>query len=91
MNQYSEYRSTYMNTPAMSEMLLHGSVSVADAKNRANEYAKMFSRNDEMMEGVYNSQPSLLDKAFPGYYSQKTFSGYSETPLLSTQYFNASC
>lgn len=90
MNQYSEYRSTYMNTPAMSEMLLHGSVSVADAKNRANEYAKMFSRNDEMMEGVYNSQPSLLDKAFPGYYSQKTFSGYSETPLLSTQYFNAS-
>jgi hypothetical protein len=42
----------------------------------------MFSRNDELKEmfGI-NNNPSLV---------QKTFSGYAETPLLSTQYFNAS-
>lgn len=73
MNQYSQF----LSTPSMMEALVNSSVSIADAKNRANEYAKMFSRNDEMM----GNKPSLLEK---------NFSGYAETPLLSTQYFNAS-
>lgn len=78
MNQYSQF----LSTPSMMEALVNSSVSVADAKNRASEYAKMFSRNDEMMDWAgQGNQPSLLEK---------TFSGYAETPLLSTQYFNAS-
>lgn len=78
MNQYSQF----LSTPSMMEALVNSSVSVADAKNRANEYAKMFSRNDEMLDWAgQGNQPSLLEK---------TFSGYAETPLLSTQYFNAS-
>jgi hypothetical protein len=40
----------------------------------------MFSRNADMKEAV-NSSFGL---------TQKTFSGYAETPLLSNQYFNAS-
>lgn len=72
----------FMQTPAMMEALVNSSVSVDDANCRSREYAKMFSRNEEMMDiwGKGN-QPNLL---------QKTFSGYAETPLLSTQYFNAS-
>ena len=71
-----------MNQPAMMDALVNSSRSETDAHIRANEYAKMFSHNDEMMDvfGMGNKQ-SLL---------QKTFSGYAETPLLSTQYFNAS-
>lgn len=71
-----------MQTPAMMEALVNSSVSQDDANLRLREYAKMFSRNEEDMEifGIGN-RPNLL---------QKTFSGYAETPLLSTQYFNAS-
>ncbi len=77
-NNYSQF----MKTPEMMEALINSSVSVEDARIRANEYAKMFSRNDEMKDlfGMGNSSNLL----------QKTFSGYAETPLLSTQYFNAS-
>ena len=66
----------------MMEALTNSSRSVEDANIRSREYAKMFSRNDELKEmfGI-NNNPSLV---------QKTFSGYAETPLLSTQYFNAS-
>ena len=71
-----------MQQPAMMEALTNSSRSVEDANIRSREYAKMFSRNDELKEmfGI-NNNPSLV---------QKTFSGYAETPLLSTQYFNAS-
>ena len=73
----------FMQTPQMMEALVNSSVSVEDANLRSREYAKMFSRNDDMREmfGIGNANANLL---------QKTFSGYAETPLLSTQYFNAS-
>lgn len=72
-----------MQNPAMMEALVNSSVSREDANLRAREYAKMFSRNDEMRDvfGLGGQNANLL---------QKTFSGYAETPLLSTQYFNAS-
>ena len=78
MNVYQ----TAFHAPAMMEALRNSSVSAEDANIRANEYAKMFSRNDEMKEtfGLANGSGLL----------QKTFSGYAETPLLSNQYFNAS-
>lgn len=69
-----------MQTPQMYEALLNSSVSSDDAMLRGAEYAKMFSRNADMKEAV-NTSFGL---------TQKTFSGYSETPLLSNQYFNAS-
>ena len=71
-----------MQNPAMMEALMNSSVSREDANLRAREYAKMFSRNDEMRDVFGLGQSSNL--------LQKTFSGYAETPLLSTQYFNAS-
>lgn len=73
----------FMQTPQMMEALVNSSVSAEDANLRSREYAKMFSRNDDMREmfGIGNANTNLL---------QKTFSGYAETPLLSTQYFNAS-
>ena len=72
-----------MQNPTMMEALVNSSVSREDANLRAREYAKMFSRNDEMRDvfGLGGQNTNLL---------QKTFSGYAETPLLSTQYFNAS-
>ena len=79
MNNYSQI----MGNSAMMDALRASSVSAEDARLRGNEYAKMFSRNEEMMNvfGLGGNNANLL---------QKTFSGYSETPLLSTQYFNAS-
>lgn len=71
-----------MQNPAMMEALMNSSVSREDANLRAREYAKMFSRNDEMRDVFGLGQNTNL--------LQKTFSGYAETPLLSTQYFNAS-
>lgn len=78
---YNEYLD-FMQTPEMMDALVNSSVSYEDANLRSREYAKMFSRNDEMMDifGLGNKSNLL----------QKTFSGYAETPLLSTQYFNAS-
>lgn len=72
-----------LQTPEMLDALRNSSVSLEDAKIRSKEYAKMFSRNDDLKDvfGIGSSQTNLL---------QKTFSGYAETPLLSTQYFNAS-
>jgi len=66
----------------MMDALINSSVSVDDANLRSREYAKMFSRNDELKDlfGIGNNNNLM----------QKTFSGYAETPLLSTQYFNAS-
>ena len=72
--------SNFMSTPEMQVALKNSSVSPEDARLRGIEYAKMFSRNEDMF-GVNMNNANLL---------QKTFSGYSETPLLSTQYFNAS-
>jgi len=77
-NKYTQF----MKTPEMMDALVNSSVSVEDARIRANEYAKMFSRNDEMKD--------LFGLKDAGNLLQKTFSGYAETPLLSTQYFNAS-
>lgn len=73
----------FMQTPQMMEALVNSSVSAEDANLRSREYAKVFSRNDDMREmfGIGSANANLL---------QKTFSGYAETPLLSTQYFNAS-
>ena len=76
MNNYSQF----MSTPEMQVALRNSSVSADDARLRGIEYAKMFSRNEDMF-GVNMNNANLL---------QKTFSGYAETPLLSTQYFNAS-
>ena len=70
-----------MQTPEMKEALRNSSVSVEDANIRGREYAKMFSRNEELKDVFGLGNGSLL---------QKNFSGYAETPLLSTQYFNAS-
>ena len=77
MNYYNEL----MNTPQMASALRASSVSAEDAALRGREYAKMFSRNDEMRDMLGMADGNLF---------QKTFSGYAETPLLSTQYFNAS-
>ena len=71
--------SDNMLTEKMWSALRGSSVSDTDANCRLNEYAKMFSRSEEI-NNMFQS-PNLL---------QKTFSGYAETPLLSTQYFNAS-
>lgn len=70
--------SEFMRTPAMMDALMNTSSSYDDAMLRSKEYAKMFSRNNDMQEAA--SLSGL----------QKNFSGYAETPLLSTQYFNAS-
>lgn len=67
-------------TPEMQVALRNSSVSAEDARLRGIEYGKMFSRNEDMF-GMNLTNANLL---------QKTFSGYAETPLLSTQYFNAS-
>lgn len=72
--------SQFMSTPDMEIALRNSSVSAEDARLRGIEYAKMFSRNEDMF-GTNTMNGGLL---------QKTFSGYAETPLLSTQYFNAS-
>jgi hypothetical protein len=77
MNYYNDF----MNTPQMFDALRASSVSTEDANLRGREYAKMFARNDEMRDMLGMSDGNLF---------QKTFSGYAETPLLSTQYFNAS-
>ncbi len=71
-----------MQEPAMMDALKNSSISIEDANLRSREYAKMFSRNEELrdMFGLGNGNNLL----------QKTFSGYAETPLLSNQYFNAS-
>ena len=71
--------SDYMQTSEMWSALRGGSVSTTDAVCRLGEYEKMFSRAEEI-NNMFQS-PNLL---------QKNFSGYAETPLLSTQYFNAS-
>ena len=78
MNNYSNF----MSTPEMQDALMKSSVSAEDARLRGIQYAKMFSRNEELLD-MFNigKGTNLL---------QKTFSGYAETPLLSTQYFNAS-
>ena len=69
-----------MHAPKMMQALRCSSVSDADAGLRADNYAKLFSRNEEMKEAFMAPSSSI---------QQKMFSGYSETPLLSTQYFNA--
>lgn len=74
--------SQLMSNAAMVEALKNSSVSAEDAMLRGNEYAKMFSRNEDMKNLFGIGKDSGL--------MQKTFSGYAETPLLSTQYFNAS-
>ena len=73
--------SNFMQNPNMLEALHSSSVSWDDAAQRAKEYQKIFARNEELQEFYNANKPNLL---------QKTFSGYAETPLLSTQYFNAS-
>lgn len=79
MNNYSQF----MSNADMQVALRNSSVSADDAVLRGKEYAKMFSRNEELLTdfGLANRGSNLL---------QKTFSGYSETPMMSTQYFNAS-
>lgn len=71
--------SDYLQTGKMKSALVGSSVSAVDAGCRMSEYAKMFSRAEEI-NNMFQT-PNLL---------QKNFSGYAETPLLSTQYFNAS-
>lgn len=71
--------SDYLQTGKMKSALVGSSVSPVDAGCRMSEYAKMFSRAEEI-NNMFQT-PNLL---------QKNFSGYAETPLLSTQYFNAS-
>ena len=77
MNNYSQI----MSTPEMQAALRNNSVSAEDAVIRGKEFAKIFSRNEELLNEFGIKGNNLL---------QKNFSGYSETPLLSNQYFNAS-
>ena len=72
-------QANYMLTDKMWSALRGSSVSDTDANCRLSEYAKTFSRADEL-NSMFQA-PNIL---------QKNFSGYAETPLLSTQYFNAS-
>lgn len=74
MNAYN-----YVQTPELMSALRGSSVSDIDAKSRAGQYEKIFSRANELNNLFSGS--NLL---------QKNFSGYAETPILSTQYFNAS-
>jgi hypothetical protein len=74
MNAYN-----YIQTPELMYALRGSSVSDIDAKSRAGQYEKIFSRANELNNLFSGS--NLL---------QKNFSGYAETPILSTQYFNAS-
>lgn len=76
----ANYTQLISQNPAMFEALRGSSVSDTDAKMRANEYVKMFTRNQDMMSN-FGTRSDL---------QQRLFSGYAETPLLSTQYFNAS-
>lgn len=69
----------FISDPNMMRAIRMTSVSDDDAMSRASEYSKMFSRNEEM-RNLFNESGL----------SQKMFSGYAETPLLGTQYFNAS-
>ncbi len=73
--------NSVMSTPEMMDALVNSSVSAQDAQLRSAEYAKMFSRNEDMKSLFGLAGNNLM---------QKNFSGYAETPLLSTQYFNAS-
>ena len=74
MNAYN-----YVQTPELMSALRGSSVSDIDAKSRAGQYEKIFSRANELNNLFSGS--NLL---------QKNFSSYAETPILSTQYFNAS-
>ena len=58
-----------MQSPAMIDALVNSSVSHQDADCRSREYAKMFSRNQEISQ-MFGNSGNLL---------QKTFSGYAET------------
>ena len=66
--------SDFMQTGQMKSAMLSSSVSAADAASRLSEYEKLFSRAEEV-NNMFQT-PNLL---------QKNFSGYAETPLLSTQ------
>ena len=57
--------SDYMQTKGMQAALLGGSVSPVDAQCRMNEYAKMFSRSEEI-NNMFQT-PNLLQKNFSGY------------------------
>lgn len=63
--------STHAADAEWLNALRASSVSQADANNRKNEYAKLFSKYESMKEAY------------------KMFSGVTEMPLLSNQYFNA--
>lgn len=72
--------ASQFNTPAMMNALRESSVSNEDARIRGEQYQKTFARNEELRWEMANSPM----------FRQKMFSGYAETPLGSTQYFNAS-
>lgn len=74
MNTYN-----FNENQKMFSTLRGSSVSDIDARQRGEQYAKVFSRADEINSMFAGT--NLL---------QKNFSGYAETPLLGTQYFNAS-
>ena len=56
-----------MQTPSMMEALINSSVSAEDANLRSREYAKMFSRNDEMKDLFrLGNAGNLLKKTISG-------------------------
>jgi hypothetical protein len=71
--QETKLFSQHMNDAAWLKSLRASSVSQADADNRMAEYNKLFSRYEALKEA----------------YKTVSFSGVTELPLLSNQYFNA--
>jgi hypothetical protein len=57
--------ASYMKSEKMMDALMNSSVSLDDARIRANEYAKMFSRNEN--DFGFNHNTNLLQKTFSGY------------------------
>ena len=56
-----------MQEPAMMDALKNSSVSIEDANLRSREYAKMFSRNEELrsMVTTFSRRPSLATLKLP--------------------------
>ena len=55
-----------MSDPNMMIALKNSSVSAEDAAIRGREYAKMFSRNEELLSGFGLNSTNLLQKTFSG-------------------------
>ena len=88
---YTSAYNAYFNQANIMNALAAGSNSMQAAQERASEYAKLFSN----YEGMCNDLRQLISNTGSGVSvddatRQRLFSGYAETPMLGTQYFNSS-